>query len=191
MKRLPKEKRNQLILALSIVALAVGGLWFGLIAPQQRALTALDGRKAEAKNKLTQMAAQIRTSQQIESQLGEATAELSKLEEGMAAGDLYSWAINMIRQFKANYKIDIPQFSQIDGPKDVNLIPKFPYKQATLTIGGTGYFHDIGKFVADFENEFPYMRLVNLVLEPAATPGDAERLSFKVEIVALVKPTKS
>jgi hypothetical protein len=70
------------------------------------------------------------------------------------------------------------------------MLPNFPYKQATLTIGGTAHFHDFGKFVADFENQFPYMRLMNVTLEPASgvLAADKERLSFRMEIATLVKP---
>ena len=38
---------------------------------------------------------------------------------------------------------------------DVNLLPNFPYKQATLTVAGTAHFHDLGRFLADFENQIP------------------------------------
>jgi hypothetical protein len=54
---------------------------------------------------------------------------------------------------------------------------------------GTGYFHDIGKFIADLENKFPHMRVVNLAIDPSNAQGAGlEKLSFRMEIVALVKP---
>ncbi len=111
----------------------------------------------------------------------------------MASGDLYAWAITTLRTFKLGYKVEIPQFSTIDGPKDVNLLPAFPYKQISLTVGGTATFHEFGRFVADFENQFPHMRLLNLSLEPGGLQagGESSTLSFKMEIAALVKPTAS
>jgi len=119
--------------------------------------------------------------------------DLAQLELGMASGDLYSWTIGTIRQFKLPYKVEVPQFGQIEGPKEVNLLPKFPYKQATLTIAGTGRFNDLGRFIAEFENQFPYIRLLNLTMEPAGnqTLGDAEKLNFKVDVVTLIKPNAS
>ena len=97
--------------------------------------------------------------------------------------------INSLRQFKAPYKVEIPQFSQLGPPVDVNLLPNFPYKQATLTVAGTAHFHDLGHFLADFENQFPHVRLVNLSLDAnAASPAvEPETLSFKMDIVTLVK----
>ncbi len=62
------------------------------------------------------------------------------------------------------------------------------YKQVRLSLFGTGYYHNIGKFVSDFENTFPHMRLVNLAIATTDSADDSELLSFHVEVVALVKP---
>ena len=69
------------------------------------------------------------------------------------------------------------------------MLPQFPYKQIRVNINGTAYYHDLGKFIADFENTFPHIRIVNLTIEPVNTadPGN-EKLSFRMDIVALVKP---
>lgn len=188
--KISKEKRNQLILVILVTVGVLAGLWFGLIRAQQLKLQQLSDRKQAADRKLKLVREMIESAGQIEASLQESSAKLAKLEEGMASGDVYAWAINAIRQFKVGYRVDIPQFSTIDGPKDVNLIPNFPYKQATMTIGGTAAFHDFGTFLADFENKFPYCRVLNLNLEPAstATGADREKLSFRMDIVALVKP---
>ena len=71
-----------------------------------------------------------------EAELDQANKQLAAAEADMASGDLYSWAINNIRQFKQPYKVEMPQFSTIDGPKDFFMLPSFPYKQATLTVAG-------------------------------------------------------
>jgi len=48
----------------------------------------------------------------------------------------------------------------------------------------------LGKFVADFENKYPHCRVVNLTADPAGNgPNAGERLGFRMDIVALVKPT--
>ncbi|MEY2409955.1 MAG: hypothetical protein QOF48_2625, partial [Verrucomicrobiota bacterium] len=80
-------------------------------------------------------------------------------------------------------------------PSDVGLLAKFPYRAAVFHVRGTAFFHDFGRFVADFENTFPYMRIQNIDLEPSSSslgdhtnPNDKEKLSFKMEIVTLVNP---
>ena len=192
MKKLSKEKRNQLILVFLLVGGVLAGLWFGLIEVQRKTLANLASDRAGVDRRLRQVTETISGADQVEDQLAEQGERLEKVEIEMATGDLYSWAIDTVRRFKLPYKIDIPQFSQIDGPKGMNMLAGFPYKQASITISGTAAFHEFGKFIADFENQFPYMRVVNLTLEPASgQTGDNERLAFRMEIAALVKPTSS
>ena len=193
MKNLSKEKRNELVLVVLITGAVLAGLWFGLIRFQQQRLAGLGENKRAAEQRLEQVRQAIETADLVEVQLGEASQRLAKIESTMANGDLYAWTINTLRQFKLGYKVEIPQFSQIDGPKEMNMLAGFPYKQANMTISGSALYTDLGKFIADFENQFPYMRVMNLSLEPspASAGSDKERLSFRVEIAALVKNTAS
>lgn len=189
MNSLSKEKRNQLVLVVLVTGCLLVGLWFGLIRFQQDSLTVLGQSKIASEQRLDQVRQAIDAADQIESQLADAQQRLAKIESTMASGDLYSWTINTLRQFKPGYKVEIPQYSQIDGPKDMNMLAGFPYKQANMTISGTAFYTDFGKFVADFENQFPYMRILNLSLEPvpALVGSDREKLAFRMEIAALVK----
>lgn len=193
MKRFNKEKQKQVVLALLVTAIVLSGLWFGLINLQKQSMSSIAERRDAAAQKLEQVKNAIEMSAQVEAELAEASRRISAIEERMATGDLYSWAINAIKKFQGPYKVEIPQFSQIDGPKDSTLLPNYPYKQATLTIGGTGHFHDFGRFLADFENANPHMRVLNLTLEPVSTlvNEDREKLAFKMDIAALVKPGTS
>ncbi len=192
MKKLIRQKRKQLILVSLVTLLTLAGAYNYLIRSQQEGLHKLAAQKAEAQQKHDSMKRAVASADDIDSQLGVLQGRLNKLEDKMASGDLYSWAINTVRQFKLSYKLDIPQFSQIDGPRDVTLIPKFPYQQASLSVAGTGQFQDLGRFIADFENDFPHMRILNLVLEPESTLNESsEKLSFKMDIVALVRPNAS
>lgn len=191
MKRLSSEKQKQLLLVVLLTVGAMIGTAYGLIKPEYQRRVKLAQARQAAQQRLQQMKQTVEHADQIEAQLCETKKQLDKIEEGMASGDLYSWAINTIRQFKLSYKVEIPQFSQIDGPREMSMLASFPYKQATITIGGSASFYEFGRFVSDFENQFPYIRLLNLSLEPiqGATSGDRERLSFKMQIAALVKPT--
>jgi hypothetical protein len=192
MNKLSKEKRSQLILVTLCTLCALSGLWFGLIRYQQRSVASIQTAHTAALAKLEQMDREIKGAARIQSELSERKQKLDALEANMASGDLYAWVINTIRQFrlKLPYKVEIPQFSQIDGPKEMSLLPGFPYRQATLTIGGSAMFHDFGRFLTDFENEYPYFRVLNVTLEPIAgvLAGDKERLSFRMDIVVLIKP---
>ena len=190
MNKLSKEKRNQIILTLMIVAAGVVGLYFGLINFQQEYLGSLQRKKSETADKLSTVVKAIKNLDQKEAELKVQGAKLKELEGQMAYGDVYSWMLSLIRQFKIAYRVDIPQFSQQAEIKEATLLPKFPYQQAALTIGGSAYFHDLGKFIADFENQYPYFRVLNLKIDPvpAQAGGEKEKLSFTMEIVALLKP---
>src|SRR5690242_10974277 len=189
MNALSKDKRNQLVLVVLVTGSLLVGLWLGLNRFQQESLSVLAQSKVTSEQKLEQVRQAIDAADQIESQLTEVQQRLGKVESTMASGDLYSWTINTLRQFKPGYKVEIPQYSQIDGPKEMNMLAGFPYKQANMTISGTAFYTDFGKFVADFENQFPYMRILNLTLEPvpALAGSDKEKLAFRMEIAALVK----
>ncbi len=194
MKKLPNDKRNQLILVLVAIGIVLSGLWFGLINYQRQYNARLTLQKQEAERKRERMRWALEHAGQIENELAEAANKLAKFENSMATGtDLNSWFYNTIRQFKLPYKVDMPQFSQVDGPKDVSLLPSFPYKQASITVGGTAFFHEFGRYISDFENQFPYTRILNLTLEPSAGAAgtDKEKLSFKMDVVVLVKPGAS
>jgi hypothetical protein len=188
--KLSKEKQNQLILTVVVIVSALSTLYFGVISFQKRSMHLAQDQAATAHEKMAQIDDALKNKDQIAAQLVQTKAKVAQLETGMASGDLYSWFIETIRQFKQHYNVDIPQFSQVDGPKDASLIPSFPYKQATLSVSGTALFFDLGRFIADFENQFPFARIVNLSVEPApgTASGDAERLSFRMDISVLVKP---
>lgn len=189
-KKLSKEKRKQLfgVVALTLVVLAALGYF--LIRGGYQNLALLEQKKIAAAAKLEQMQKSVERAKTVETVFLETQATLAEKEKGMASGDLYSWMHSTLRKFQRNYKVEIPQIGSVSTPTDVNLIPKFPYKQATLSVAGTAYYHELGRFVADFENTFPLMRIVNLTLElnPTPTANERDKLAFKMDLVTLVKP---
>lgn len=197
MKKLSKEKKSKLILVILMTLVVTAGWGFGLLAWQRdshkKALRELEQREAQ----FAAMTDMLARSGNLETEAAEAADTLSQLESQMASGDIYSWAVNTLREFRQNYpRLDIPQVAQ-PNVADHQLIPNFPYRQASISVAGHGAFHDLGIFMADFENRYPYARIVNLEIKPAATlgdatrPGDAERLSFTMDIIFLVKPSAS
>jgi len=192
MKNLPKEKRDRLILIVLGTLVVLIAIWYGLVSTQKKSLAAIQKRAFEQRDKVGSAQRLINSTGDLEKNLEMTTKKLRSIEQGMASGDMYSWIIQTVNRFRADRNVDIPQFSR-EVTVDVGVLPKFPYKAALFSVRGNAYFHDLGKFIADFENEFPYLRLQNLELEPAASSsatstGDAEKLAFKMEIVTLVNP---
>lgn len=185
--KLPKSQRDKLILATLGTAVVLAALYFGLISGQLAQIHELKAQKDQKQSDAKNIEDSIHNAKKIETELNQKTAELKAAEGDMASGDAYLWMVNTIRQFRIGYDVDISQFSNLSYP-DVGLYPHFPYKQVAITIGGTAYYHDLGRFIADFENHFQHMRIQSLSLEPAPVPTgiDREKLSFRMQIVALV-----
>lgn len=195
MKSLPKDKRDRLVLVALAAVVVLVGLYYGVVSSQRRSLEALAKRKAEQEGRLNGAERLAGSVSQFQRNLDESSGRLKGIESTMASGDMYSWIILTVNNFKENYKIDIPQFSR-EVPGEVGMLPKFPYRAAVFHVRGTAHYHDFGRFVADFENSFPYMRIQNIELDPsggsnANKVNEPEKLAFKMEIVALVNPNSS
>jgi hypothetical protein len=194
-KNLPKEKRDHLLL-MGIITLALAvGLYFGLVRTQKRSLERIATQTVEQQEKVGGAVRLVSTHEETAQNLEDNLQKLRSIEQNMASGDMYSWIITVINRFRSDRKVEIPQFSR-EITTDIGVFPKFPYKAALFHIRGTAHFHELGKFIADFENAFPYIRVQNVDMEPAAqsaattTPGadPGEKLAFKMEFVALINP---
>ena len=188
MKWLPKEKQNSFILVVVITAATLMLIYFGLLRSQNSTIARVKESRRAAATQLQAIEKTIKDADLTASELVAVTKALSKAEEDMASGDYYSWAYNTLRLFKQQYKVEIPEISQ-PAEGEVDLIPSFPYRQIRFIVSGKGCYHDLGKFLADFENNFPHDRVVNLTIDPAT--GEGEKLSFRMEIIALIKPNAS
>ena len=187
MKRLPAAKRNQLIMVIAATTILVGVIFVMLIVPQKESNKKLATTIRERQTTLDTYRRNIKEADLIATTLTDVTLQLNRAEEDVANGDVNAWCYETLRRFKAGYHVDIPSIAQ-PTITEVDLLSGFPYRQAKVNLTGTAYFHDLGKFVADFENTFPHMRMLNLVIDPASLSPGSERVSFRLEVVALVKP---
>ncbi|HZQ46138.1 MAG TPA: hypothetical protein VFC07_03935 [Verrucomicrobiae bacterium] len=192
MIKLTKEKRNHLILVAMCTTGVIAGLWFGLITMQQDKIKQIARKTKATQEQIDKVQKVVAEAAQVNEGLKLSGARLSQIESSMATGDLFSWIVTAIKQFNVpGYKVEMPQFGT-PVIRPVTMLAGFPYQQASMSVAGTAYFDDFGKFLAEFENHFPYMRVQNLSLEPVgsnpgATAEERERLSFHMEIVALIK----
>ena len=188
MKKLSPAKKQQLTLAILGTVALISLVYFLLISPQNeqnRKLAADTRKKQEQADQIKKL---IKQADETKIKAEELSAQLNGMETDIASGDVFAWTYDTIRRFKTGYRLEIPSIGQ-PVASDVDLIPDFPYKQIRFSIGGSGYYYEIGKFIADLENKFPHMRVANLMLEPASgTESGSEKLSFQMEIMALVKP---
>lgn len=189
MNKLSKEKRDQLILAGAGTLVLLLVIIFALIRPQYDTISEIKAQTGAKRNDLQSMEDTIKKADAISAQLTGLTSTLNQAESDLASGDPAQWVYNTIRNFKEHYKVDISATSQL-SVGEMDLLPHFPYKQLKVTVGGTAYYHDLGKFIADFENTFPHARITNLLLQPASDAGEkSEKLDFRMDVIALVNPS--
>lgn len=197
MTKLSKEKRDRLIMVIVGSLVIAIGIWYGFIRTRSNQLKESGSKLAAAQDKLERAKSRIKQAEQMETAREEATRRLRVYEDGMAPGDLLSWSYVLLDKARAGQEIEVIEVTR-PQTNEVGVLPAFPYTATTFSVRGRADYHDFGKFLADFENRFPYFRAQNLTLgtasesgpETATTRGGREKLHFKMDIVALVKPNQ-
>lgn len=189
MNKLSKEKQQQLLVVVVVSLAVVGILWAFVIRAQASAKTQRMNDIEAAQKTLGDAEKLVKMAPKFKQDVDDAQVKLSKIEDTMASGDLYSWVILTINKFKSGHNVDIPSIS-LPERINIGLFGDFPYDAMKCALRGSAYFHDFGKFLADFENAFPHVRVQNIELAPESVSGDSEKLSFKLEVVIPLKPTE-
>jgi Tfp pilus assembly protein PilO len=204
MNRLPKEKRDKLLLVALGTGVVLAVLYFFVISAQQRSLTDCANKTAVAREKLDKAERWLRMSPGIQGRLATARAEVEAKQNTMAPVDKFKWFYNTLSSFLAQYQVKLIDITREPEVGDVGVLPKFPYQAATFGVKLSARYHDFGTFLADFENHFPYLRVQNLEIEPENAPQTrlketprANRqdtpgtLAVTLRVVTLIKPNSS
>lgn len=195
MNKISKEKRDQLI-ALAGGTLVVLGLIYWLVVSAMGKSAAGVNAEADTIQQGVDKAAKLKAdSPKILAELEESRAKLDVMEKNMASGDLYSWVIMTLNKFKQDnaHNVDIQNISR-EERIHIGLYGEFPYDAVKYQVKGAAYYHDFGKFLANLENAFPFSRVQNIDLSPeggVTTGPEAEKLSFKFELVVPLKPKET
>jgi hypothetical protein len=198
--KLSKEKRDKLILTSLGIIGVLGLLYTFVLGAQKDALNTLENQISGTSVKLAKAEALVRSADAIETRLAQSKALLESRQEHMAPqGQYYYWFLQLLDQFRkkenfeTNFILDLTQPEFIDA----GLLPKFPYKAASFGVRLNGRYQEVGRFIADLENTFPYFRVQNVRLVPqgtspgALTPQMAEsedKLTVEIRIVTPIKP---
>ncbi len=189
MAKLSKEKRDRVILVYLVAVFAMAATYILLVRSQQERLKQMEVETNNIEEQIAGTKRLLKQRDEFDKAYARVKTEITGREDGMAHGDRFFWFVNMLNKFKTSYDVDIPQISpETLGP--VGIFPEFPYEAATFKVSGSARFYNFGKFLRDFENRHPYIRVQNLDLEPDATPG-TEKVNFRMDVVALIKPTNS
>lgn len=180
------------MIQLGVVTLAVViAMWFVLIGPAQKKLAEKEKTKSDLTQKIDTKKQVIQRGDQIKSELQRASSDLRLIEDQMVTGDPFLWIIKTTHAFEIPNKLEIAK-ADPPVPADSNLSKNVSYKALSFAFTGTANYHDLGAFLARFENAYPYVRLQRLDVEPAGPPAlYEEKLSFLVEVRVLVKPANA
>lgn len=194
MNKLPKEKRDQLIIVTLVTVLVVFALWYLVIGMQSASLTDTRKRTVELRKKISDAQELAKKGPKYEGELREVQEKLAAIEANMLpVGNEYIKLLTTLNQAAKTTKVSFEgEVSQplIGNAEDI--FPDFPYKSAVFPdTSFYGYYHDFGKFLADMENNFPYLRLQVTSIRhlDVVKAEDPEKLHIKVKIIALVQPS--
>jgi hypothetical protein len=189
--KLTKNQKDQLIgVAVGTVGL-IGALWYLGVTAKQAELSKTEKNTAQMVDTLKRAETTMRQGDEVEERLKMRSDLLEKREAMLAPDrDAYVWVIGVINDFiKSRKGVNIFNYSQAEVA-DFGSLPGFPYKWATFHIGGSGYYHELGAFFRDLENNYPYFRVQNLEITANTTVGgEPEKLSVSFELIVPVKPS--
>lgn len=195
MNNLPKAKRDQLILV-SIAALTICAALIVFVGEAQRTELKHTSEKTESIRRKLGLADKLsREEPEIQQRLQTVSKELAGREVTLVPErDTYAWFLQNITQFLSAHRGAGITPAGISQPEigDATLLPKFNYKTATFHVKANGFFHDVGRFIADLESQFPYVRVQNIEIQRAPVGGvgnDPEKLLSTFDIVMLMQPS--
>jgi hypothetical protein len=187
MNRLPKEKRDMIILIIFGTGVVLAGLWFGVINGQFKTLAAKRLKFEEAQKRVADAERLVKRADQIHEDLILVSNKLVSIEQEMASGDLFTWSLKTMESCITPHHLKVVDSSRPVESR-VGLFAQFPYRAIIFSVRTSAYYHQFGTFLKEFENRYPYMRIQNLILDPSGTGSDeAEMLTAKFEVMALVK----
>jgi hypothetical protein len=193
MAKLTKEKRDQLILTGLMSVMIIVAVWMLLVGPTRSALVALSGEVQSTADQLKEAQGLVARAGRIELEMKATGRFLTEMEKDMVEGDPNLWIRSTLNDFYRSAPRTM-QLPAIGIPKDaeIGLLPDMPYKALVFQLSGSAYYHEVGKFIADFENRYPYVQVRNLDFRPDGSVGrfgpSTELLSYTFDIVVPVKP---
>jgi hypothetical protein len=194
MNNLPKAKRDQLILISVFTVGIIAALIFFVMDAQRVQLKQTAVKTETMRTKLNLADKLSREEPQLTERLQNSVKSLGTREALLAPErDTYAWLLQNMAQFLSTHRgagITPAGISQPDVTEAM-LLPKFNYKAATFHVKASGFFHDFGRFVADLETEFPYVRVqnVDMVRTSGGALSDPEKLNISFDMVMLMQPS--
>lgn len=193
MNKLSKEKRDKLILIVlfSIVISVI--LYYLVIMVQQESIADFASKSATRQAKLDQAEQVKKRADKIHQNLEEQRKILIAKQMEMPRPEAdHLWFINIMEERRRQYDLNVDEV-RTPEPTQAGILPDFPFKAVALQVTMSGRFTDFGRFLADFENSYPYMRVELMSVQPDAPTRTFDRApgapgANATEVAALPAP---
>lgn len=206
MNKMSKDKRDKLILTILAIIGVLGVLYTFVIGAQNDALNSYMNGSNKGRDQLDKAQRLIRNAPIIEQNLATNRFKLQEMQVDMSPpGAEYYTFVKVLKEFET--KMDMTLVAAVATKADMvdpGLLPKFPYPATAISFTPSAHFHDIGRFIAEFENNYPYMRVAAIRLHPDTAvrgarrmpvAGEAEqsneKLGGEIRLVNFIKPNAS
>jgi len=197
MNKISKDKRDKLILICIAAAAIIAILYFFVLVDMQDEQATLGTRLISMRDKVDKSQRLLKRQAELNGHLEELRKELNERQVVMPRpGEDHVWFMKIMEDRRSKFNLDI---GDIRNPEawDPGVLPKFPFKAVSFNVTLIGGYTDFGRFLADFENNFPYMRVQLMNVTPdiaqtavGATQGatdDRGRLCFNFRVISLIK----
>ena len=193
MTKLSKQQRERLVLLFLVTSIAALFIWRD-VEGQRDLLEDKKRRLADTWQTIHIGSRQSALTNKLHRDLNAAAEVIRRAETNMAAGDVYRWLITRLVELPSANEVELANFEPPEVT-ETTVLPKVPYQSGLFHVSGSGYYHDIGEFIAEVENTFPHLRVKRLELEAknsslsadTAAEPDQEKLLFRLELSGLVR----
>jgi Tfp pilus assembly protein PilO len=194
MNKLSKDKRDKLLLVCIAVVAVISVLYFFIITDMKDEIATLNSKITATRDKRDK-------SERVLKMQGTFSANLEELRKALDAhqsemprpGQDHVWFLNTIENRRTRYNLDIADIKNPE-PWDPGVLPKFPFKAIAFNVTLVGGYTDFGRFLADFENSYPYLRtqIISVMPDTAIGAGgsqgeDTGKLRFNFRVISLIK----
>lgn len=196
MNKLSKDKRDKLILTLIGTVGIVAVLYFFVLSDMKDEHNTLGTKIFSTKDRIDKAERVIKRQQTFNQEMAALKGALDVRQAQMPKpGEDHVWFLRIVEDRRTKYDLDINEIRNPE-PWDPGVLPNFPFKGVAFNVTLVGGYTDFGRFLADFENEFPFMRVQLMSITPevaAGAPGspsataDTGKLRFNFRVVSLIK----
>lgn len=203
MNKLTKEKKDRLVLSAVMTGFASLAIYVFIISPQRTEIRQGEEKLASGLDLRDTSLRWMRMAPTVRSNLFARRGALSDEESTMAPLSKFNWFYNTLESFRSRHNVRLVDITREPEISTIGVLPKFDYETAVFGVKLNATYHDFGKFLAEFENEFSQMRVQDLRidLDPQiqlqSTTGevagqsatkDGELLAITMKVVTLIKP---